>query len=196
MVAIAEACAAHLLPAHVVLVLADVPDAPILDRARERGIPAEYLPPGPFRTKLDDRADQAYVAALQRARVDLVLLAGFMRIVKSSLLRAFPQRVLNIHPALLPAFPGLHAWKQALDYGVKVTGCTVHLVDEGIDTGPILVQHPVPVLENDTPATLHERIQEQERKAYLEAIASILKGNVRIEGRRARLGAAPHSVTG
>jgi phosphoribosylglycinamide formyltransferase-1 len=193
MVAIADACAANLLPAQVVLVLADVPDAPILARARERGIPADYLPPGPFRTKLDDQADQAYVTALQRAHVDLVLLAGFMRIVKSTLLQACPQRVLNIHPALLPAFPGLHAWKQALDYGVKITGCTVHLVDQGIDTGPILVQHPVPVLEDDTPATLHERIQQQERKAYPEAIATILKGIVRIEGRRARFSAAPLS---
>jgi phosphoribosylglycinamide formyltransferase 1 len=193
MIAIADACAANLLPAQVVLVLADVPDAPILARARERGIQAEYLPPGPFRTKLDDHALQAYVAALQRARVDLVLLAGFMRIVKSTLLHAYPNRVLNIHPALLPAFPGLHAWKQALDYGVKVTGCTVHLVDEGIDTGPILVQHPVPVLEDDTPGSLHERIQQEERKAYPEAIATILKRTLRIEGRRARFGAAPHS---
>jgi phosphoribosylglycinamide formyltransferase 1 len=186
MMAIADACAHGRLPAQVVLVLADLPDAGILARARERRIPAEYLPPGPFRTKLDDAAEQAFLKALLVQRVDLVALAGFMRILKPGFLRAFPQRVVNIHPALLPSFPGLEAWKQALDHGVKVTGCTVHLVDEGIDTGPILVQRPVPVLDDDTPATLHARIQEQEREAYPEAIAALLEGRLQIDGRRAR----------
>jgi phosphoribosylglycinamide formyltransferase 1 len=186
LVAIADACAAHRLPAQVVLVLADVPDAGILERARERGIPAEHLSPGRFRTKLDDAAEQAYVAALRRERVDLVVLAGFMRILKAGFLRAFPRRVVNIHPALLPAFPGLEAWKQALDHGVKMTGCTVHLVDEGIDTGPILVQRAVPVLDDDTPAVLHERIQQQEREAYPEAIAALLEKRLDVDGRRAR----------
>ncbi len=185
MVAIAEACAAGRLPAEISIVLSDVPEAGILDRARELGLRGLYLPPGRFRTKLDGEGEQAYVDALREARVDLVLLAGFMRILKSGLLRAFPQRVLNIHPALLPAFPGLEAWKQAFDYGVKVAGCTVHLVDEGVDTGPILVQKTVPVLDTDTPATLHARIQQQERIAYTEAVEAVLAGRIRLEGRRA-----------
>ena len=184
MVAIAEACAAGQLTAQIVLVLSDVPDAGILERARELGIPARFLPPGRFRTKLDEEAERAYVAALREARVDLIVLAGFMRILKGEFLRAFPQRVLNIHPALLPAFPGLESWKQALDYGVKVTGCTIHFVDQGIDTGPILVQRAVPILDEDTPATLHARIQEAERVAYPEAIAAALSGRITMEGRR------------
>jgi phosphoribosylglycinamide formyltransferase 1 len=184
MVALAEACATGRLPACIALVIADVGDAGILDRARERGIEARYLAPGKFRTKLDEDAERAYVTALQEARVDLVALAGFMRILKGGFLQAFPQRVLNIHPALLPAFPGLEAWKQALDYGAKVTGCTVHLVDQGIDTGPILVQRAVPVLDTDTPATLHARIQEAEREAYPEAVSVVLSGAVAVQGRR------------
>jgi phosphoribosylglycinamide formyltransferase 1 len=184
LVALAEACTSHRLPAQIVLVLADVPDAGILDRARERGIEARYLAPGKFRTKLDEDAERSYVTALQNARVDLVLLAGFMRILKAGLLGAFPQRVLNIHPALLPAFPGLEAWKQALDYGTKITGCTVHFVDQGIDTGPILVQRAVPVLDSDDAATLHARIQEAEREAYPEAVAAALSGTVGVQGRR------------
>jgi len=184
MVAIAEACAAGQLPARIVLVLSDAPEAAILERARERGIPARFLPPGRFRTKLDEDAERAYVAALREARVDLIVLAGFMRILKGEFLRAFPQRVLNIHPALLPAFPGLESWKQALDYGVKVTGCTIHFVDQGIDTGPIVVQRAVPVLDDDTPATLHARIQEAERVAYPEAIAAVLGGRITVDGRR------------
>jgi phosphoribosylglycinamide formyltransferase-1 len=183
-VAIAEACAAGRLAAEITLVISDVADAGILDRSRERGIAARYLAPGKFRTKLDEEAERAYVAALREARVDVVVLAGFMRILKGEFLRAFPQRVVNIHPALLPSFPGLEAWKQALEYGVKVTGCTVHLVDPGIDTGPILVQKTVPVADDDTPASLHARIQQAERLAYPEAIAGLLQGRVRVEGRR------------
>lgn len=185
MVAIAEACAEGRLPAEISVVISDVPDAGILARARELGLRGLYLPPGRYRTKLDEEAEQSYVDTLRGARVDLVLLAGFMRILKSGLLRAFPQRVLNIHPALLPAFPGLEAWQQAFDYGVKVAGCTVHLVDEGVDTGPILVQRTVPVLDTDTPATLHARIQQQERIAYTQAVEAVLAGRIRLEGRRA-----------
>jgi phosphoribosylglycinamide formyltransferase-1 len=185
-VAIADACAAGLVPAEVALVLSDVPDAGILDRARERGIPAGYLPPGRFRAKLDDEAEAAYIAALRAARVDLVVLAGFMRILKAPLLRAFPLKIVNIHPSLLPSFPGLEAWKQALDYGVKITGVTVHLVDDGIDTGPIVAQVAVPVEDNDTPETLHARIQQAEHALYPAAIARILAGELRIEGRRTR----------
>ena len=183
-VAIADACTAGQLPAEVALVLSDVPDAGILERARERGLRAQYLSPGKFRSKLDDEAEAAWIAALQAAAVDFVVLAGFMRILKAPLLRAFPFRIVNIHPSLLPSFPGLEAWKQALDYGVKVTGVTVHLVDHGVDTGPILAQAAVPVEDRDTPESLHARMQQVEHTLYPAALARLLAGNLRIEGRR------------
>jgi phosphoribosylglycinamide formyltransferase-1 len=182
--AIADACASGQIPAQVAIVISDVQDAGILDRARERAIPALFIPPGKFRTKLDEPAEAAYLRALQEARVDLVVLAGFMRILKGALLQAFPQRVVNIHPALLPAFPGLEAWKQALDYGVKFTGATVHFVDHGIDSGPIIAQRTVPVLPGDTPATLHTRIQEAERVVYPATIAALARGAIRVQGRQ------------
>lgn len=182
MAAIAEAC--RTMPIEIALVLSDVEAAGILALARERGIQARYLPPGPFRTKLDEGAERAYIAALKEAGVEWVVLAGFMRILKGEFLRAFPQRVVNLHPSLLPSFPGLEAWKQALEYGVKVTGCTVHLVDQGVDTGPILAQQTVPVLDSDTPGTLHERIQQAERVLYPAAIAALVTGRIRVEGRR------------
>ena len=184
MVAIAEACRAGQVPGEVVVVISDAAGAGILTRATERGIRAEFIPPGKFRTKLDQEAEQAYTAALQQAQVDLIVLAGFMRILKGDFLRAFLERVVNIHPALLPSFPGLEAWKQALDYGVKVTGCTVHFVDQGIDTGPILAQQTVPVLDDDTPVTLHERIQQTERVLYPTTIAALLRGEIQVQGRR------------
>ena len=127
-------------------------------------------------TKLDPTAESAFIQALQDAQVDLVVLAGFMRILKGDFLRAFEGRVVNIHPSLLPSFPGLEAWKQALSYGVKVTGCTVHWVDQGVDTGPILAQRAVPVLEGDTVASLHQRIQEAERSLYPETLARLAQG--------------------
>jgi phosphoribosylglycinamide formyltransferase-1 len=182
--AIADAIAAGRVPAEIALVAGDVEDAGILARARERGLPAQFIPPGKFRTKLDEEAEQAYISALQTADVDLVVLAGFMRILKGEFLRAFAQRVINIHPALLPSFPGLEAWKQALDYGVKFTGVTVHYVDQGIDTGPILAQQTVPVLTGDTPATLHARIQEAERTLYPAVIAALARGEVAVQGRQ------------
>jgi len=184
MVAIAQACAAGALPAEVVLVLSDVAPAGILTRARELGLRAEHVPPGSFRTKLDEAAEHQYVRRLQEEQVDLVVLAGFMRILKGDFLRAFSHRVVNIHPALLPAFPGLEAWKQALAYGVKVTGCTVHFVDQGIDSGPIIMQETVPVLERDTPETLHERIQEAERRIYPASIKALAEGRVTVLGRQ------------
>jgi phosphoribosylglycinamide formyltransferase-1 len=159
-------------------VLADVPDAGILQHARNRGLTAEYLAPGKFRTKLDEEAEQTYVARLQAAQVDLVVLAGFMRVLKHDFLRAFAQRIVNIHPSLLPAFPGLEAWKQALDYGVKVTGCTVHFVDAGVDTGPIVAQQVVPVMPDDTPESLHERIQAAERVIYPAVVARLARGEL------------------
>ncbi len=172
------------LNAELALVLSDVPDAKILERARRHLVPCAWLDCAPFKTKLDGEAEQRCIALLNERGVDTVVLAGFMRIVKPGLLKAFPLRVINIHPALLPAFPGLHAWKQALDYGAKVAGCTVHFVDEGTDTGPIIVQRSVPVLDGDTPETLHARIQVQEHLAYPEALRLLSEGRLRVEGRR------------
>src|SRR5213082_262111 len=191
MTAIAAACEAGQVPAQVAIVLSDVADAGILARAKELGILARFIAPGKFRTKLDDEAERAYIAELQQAQVDLIALAGFMRILKGDFLRAFAPRVVNIHPALLPSFPGLEAWKQALDYGVKVTGCTVHFVDQGIDTGPIIAQQIVQVLDGDTPAKLHERIQEAEQELYPATIAALLRGEILTQGRRTPRRAAP-----
>ena len=115
---------------------------------------------------------------------DTVALAGFMRIIKGGLLAAFPNRIINIHPSLLPAFPGLESWKQALDYGAKYSGCTVHFVDGGMDTGPIILQRAVPILDDDTPATLHARIQEQEHAAYPQALQLLAEGRLQVQGRR------------
>lgn len=179
-----DAIQAGALNAEMRLVLSDVPEAKILDRARKHHIPCAWLDCSPFKTKLDGEAQQRCIDQLAEHGVDTVVLAGFMRIVKPGLLRAFPNRVLNIHPALLPAFPGLHAWQQALDYGAKVAGCTVHFVDEGTDTGPIIVQRNVPVLDDDTPETLHARIQVQEHLAFPEALRLLSEGRLRIEGRR------------
>ena len=172
------------LNAEMRLVLSDVADAKILDRARAHNIPGEWLDCAPFKTKLDGEAEQRCIAKLLSCGVDTVVLAGFMRIVKPALLKAFPFRVLNIHPALLPAFPGVHAWTQALDYGAKVAGCTVHFVDEGTDTGPIIVQRTVPILPGDTSETLHARIQVQEHIAYPEALRLLSEGRLRVSGRR------------
>ncbi len=172
-VAIADACAAGEIPAVVALVLSDVENAGILTHARERGIPARYIPPGAFRTKLEPAAEQAYIQALRDAKVDLVVLAGFMRVLKTDLLQAFAGRIVNIHPSLLPAFPGLQAWKQALEHGAKVTGCTVHFVDAGVDSGPIIGQEAVPILEGDTPETLHQRIQVAEHALYVRCVAAL-----------------------
>ena len=182
-VAIADACRAGEVPAEVALVLSDVAEAGILERARERGLEARFMPPGKFRTKLDDEAEQAYVAALREAQVDLVVLAGFMRVVKAGLLGAFAGRIINIHPSLLPAFPGLEAWKQALAHGAKLTGCTVHFVDAGVDAGPIIAQQAVPVLNDDTPETLHQRIQGAEHALYPECVAGLARGEITVEGR-------------
>ena len=175
-VAITQAIQNGSLPAEVTLVLSDMPEAGILQHARDLGISAQFIPPGAFRTKLDPTAESAFIQALQDAQVDLVVLAGFMRILKGDFLRAFEGRVVNIHPSLLPSFPGLEAWKQALSYGVKATGCTVHWVDQGVDTGPILAQRAVPVLEGDTVASLHQRIQEAERSLYPETLARLAQG--------------------
>jgi phosphoribosylglycinamide formyltransferase 1 len=183
-VAIAQACAAGKIQAEVSLVLSDVENAGILDHARQRKISAKFIPPGKFRTKLDEAAERAFVGALQEARVDLVVLAGFMRVLKGGFLRAFEGRIVNIHPSLLPSFPGLAAWKQALDHGVKVTGCTVHFVDAGVDAGPIIGQQTVPVQDNDTPDSLIQQIHGAEHELYPRCVAAIARGEISIVGRR------------
>lgn len=175
------------LDAEIRLVLADVPDAKILDRGRTHGIPSRYLDCAPWKTKLEGSAEDRCIELLKEHGCDTVVLAGFMRIVKAKLLAAFPHRVLNIHPALLPAFPGIHSWTQALDYGCKVAGVTVHFVDAGTDSGPIIVQKAVPVLEDDTPETLHARIQEQEHLAFPEALRLLGAGRLSVDGRRVRV---------
>ncbi|MFN0066198.1 MAG: phosphoribosylglycinamide formyltransferase [Limisphaerales bacterium] len=185
-VALADAVADGGLPATIGLVLSDVADAGILASAAARGLPHQFLAPGPFRTKLDEAAEARYVAALREARADWILLAGFMRVLKAPLLNAFPGRIVNIHPSLLPAFPGLDAWRQALDHGVKVTGCTVHLVDQGVDTGTILGQRTVPVLDDDTPASLHARIQAAEARLYPAVAGGLIRGEISVQGGRSR----------
>lgn len=187
MQSVVDAIEAGTLNAQVKLVLSDVPEAKILDRARRHAISSQWLDCSPYKTKLDGQAEAQCIRLLKEADVDTVILAGFMRIVKPGLLNAFPWRVLNIHPALLPSFPGLAAWKQAVDYGAKVAGCTVHFVDAGTDTGPIIVQRAVPVLEGDTPETLHARIQVQEHLAYPEALRLLSEGRLRVEGRCVRI---------
>jgi phosphoribosylglycinamide formyltransferase-1 len=168
----------------IVCVISDVEDAYILERARKNGIHSQFISAAPFKTKLDGEAETEYIKTLNQFGTELVVLAGFMRVVKPGLLAAFRGRIVNIHPSLLPAFPGLQSWKQSLDYGAKVAGCTVHFVDEGMDTGPIIVQRSVPVMDDDTPESLHARIQEQEHIAYPEAIGLISRGLVTIEGRK------------
>lgn len=181
---IIDAINAGTLNARVVCIISDVANAYILERARRHNVPAYAVDCSPFKTKLEGEGEQRVISLLRYHKADLVALAGFMRIVKRGLLGAFPNRIVNIHPSLLPSFPGLQAWKQALDYGVKITGCTVHFVNEGTDTGPIIVQRSVPVLPTDTPETLHARIQEQEHIAYPEALRLIESGRIIIEGRR------------
>jgi phosphoribosylglycinamide formyltransferase 1 len=183
-VAIAEACTMGKVPAQIALVLSDVEGAGILTHAGERNLPARFIPPGKFRTKLDEEAERAFVGALQEAKVDLVMLAGFMRVLKGDFLRAFEGRIVNIHPSLLPSFPGLEAWKQALDHGVKVTGCTVHFVDAGVDAGPIIGQQTVPVLDSDTPDSLIQRIHRAEHELYPNCVAAIARGEISMRGRR------------
>lgn len=187
MQSIVDAIDAGTLDADIKIVLADVPEAKILERARRHNIPCQYLDCAPWKTKLEGVAEDECIRILKEAGVDTVVLAGFMRIVKPKLLTAFPNRVLNIHPALLPAFPGVHSWTQALDYGCKVAGVTVHFVDAGTDSGPIIVQKAVPVMEDDTPESLHARIQVQEHVAYPEALRIIASGTYEIVGRRVRI---------
>jgi phosphoribosylglycinamide formyltransferase-1 len=161
------------LPAEARVVIADVFDAGILEIAREFGTPNAYLPPGRFRTRLEPHVEHELVRMLRDAGVELVVLAGFMRVLKEPMLEAFPRRIINIHPSLLPKYPGIESWKQALAAGEKITGCTVHYVDSGIDSGEIIAQREVAVLPGDTPESLHERIQIAERELFPEVIRQL-----------------------
>jgi phosphoribosylglycinamide formyltransferase 1 len=179
--AIADSVKAGRLQAEIAIVISNRADAAGLESARRRGLNAKLIP---SKGRAREEHDGEVIAALKEARVDLVCLAGYMRLLSPEFVRAFPNRILNIHPSLLPAFPGLEAQKQALEYGAKVSGCTVHIVDEHLDHGPIIVQKTVPVLEGDDEHSLSGRILEQEHVAYTEAIRLILSGEVVVEGRR------------
>jgi len=159
------------LAADARVVISDVLDAPILDIAREFSVANAFLPPGQFRTRLEPEAEAELVKMLREAGIDLVVLAGFMRVLHAPMLKAFPQRIINIHPSLLPKFPGLEAWKQALAAGETVTGCTVHFVDEQVDHGRIIAQRKIAILPEDTPESLHARIQVAEHELYPAVIA-------------------------
>ncbi len=177
--------AAGKIPAKIACVISDVEDAYILERGRNHGIEAVFIPPGKYKTKLDADAEAEYIRRLRDRGVGLVALAGFMRMLKADFIEAFPNKIVNIHPSLLPAFRGLEAWKQALDYGVKYTGCTVHFAELGMDTGPIIMQAVVEVKDDDTPQSLHQRIQTQEHRIYPEVIRLIAEHRVELRGRRA-----------
>ncbi len=179
--AIARNVRAGKIPAEIAVVISNKQEALALARAREMGFEARFIP---SKGKEREAFDREVVATLKEFRVDLVCLAGFMRILSPYFVREFPRRILNIHPALLPSFPGEDAQRQALEHGVKFTGCTVHLVDEGMDTGPIVCQAVVPIQDDDTAETLAARILQEEHRIYSEAICLLLEGNLRFEGRR------------
>jgi phosphoribosylglycinamide formyltransferase 1 len=173
--ALLQSIRAGRLEAEPVAVVSDVLDAPILDVAREFGVPNAALPPGQFRTRLEPKTETQLVRMLRDAGAKFVVLAGFMRVLKSPMLEAFPRRIVNIHPSLLPKYPGLRAWEQALEADEKVTGVTVHYVDAEIDHGDIIAQREVPVLEGDTAESLHARIQQTEHALYPEALARLVR---------------------
>lgn len=180
-VALAEACDRGEVPARIVVVVSNRPDAAGLGRAAERGIPAVVVP---SRGVPREDHERQVVVALRKADVEWVCLAGYMRLLSAGFVAHFPQRMLNVHPALLPSFPGLDAQRQAWEHGVKVSGCTVHLVDAGLDSGPIVVQRPVPVWDDDTAETLSARILQAEHIAYPEALRLLLTHTWTVEGRR------------
>ncbi|WP_447972741.1 phosphoribosylglycinamide formyltransferase [Nitrospira sp. Kam-Ns4a] len=187
--AVIDAIEAGSLRARIAVVLSNRADAPALERARRHGLPAVFLDPKPYTALADKREareayDRAALEVLRKHEVELVILAGYMRIVTPVLIEAYANRMMNIHPSLLPAFPGLDGQKQALDWGVKVAGCTVHFVTEGVDEGPIIIQAAVPVLEDDTAETLSARILAEEHRIYPRAIQLYVEGRLSVEGRR------------
>jgi phosphoribosylglycinamide formyltransferase 1 len=179
--AIADSIAAGRLNAEIAIVIANRADSPGLESAQRRGLNAKLIP---SKGRIREEHDAEVVAALKAAQVNLVCLAGYMRLLSADFIRAFPNRIVNIHPSLLPAFPGMEAQKQALEYGVKVSGCTVHFVDEHLDHGAIILQKTVPVLDSDDVHSLSARILEQEHVAYSEAIALVLSGEFEVRDRR------------
>jgi phosphoribosylglycinamide formyltransferase 1 len=180
--ALAENISAGKIPgAEIAIVISNKPDAQGLERAKSRGIPTRMIPSKGLEREAYDRL---VVATLQEQQVELICLAGYMRLLSAYFVAAFPQRIINIHPSLLPSFPGLESQKQALEYGVKFAGCTVHFVDENLDAGPIILQSAVPVLDSDNEQTLSERILREEHRIYSEAVKIILEGKYKIEGRR------------
>ena len=185
MIAIAGACAAGRIPAKVGVVISNEPGAPGLQAASIRGIETLVIDHRASRAR--EEHDRAVAAALKKSRVDLVCLAGYMRLLSPAFIREFPGRIVNIHPALLPAFPGLHAQKKAVEYGVRISGVTVHFVDEGLDSGPIILQAAVPVEPDDTEETLAARILVEEHRLYPEAISLYFQDRLRIEGRKVRI---------
>ena len=180
-VALADACARGEVPAEIVLVVSNRADAPGLERARERGIATAVVP---SKGRARDDQEREVIAAIEAARAEWLCLAGYMRLLSPEFIGRFPNRIVNIHPALLPAFPGLDAQHQAFEYGARVSGCTVHLVDAGCDTGPIVLQRTVPVLDGDSAETLAARILEQEHVAYATALRMLLTRPWRLDGRR------------
>lgn len=182
--AIIDSSLAGKIDVDVAVVVSDVEDAQALERARSVGIPAVHIPPGRFRTRLTPEAERQYVEVLDEHGVQVVVLAGFMRILHDDFLTRYAGRVVNVHPALLPSFPGLHGQRQALEYGVKWTGATVHFVDAGVDTGSVILQAVVPVMDDDTEETLSARILEQEHRIYPEALQLIAGGGLRVDGRQ------------
>jgi phosphoribosylglycinamide formyltransferase-1 len=185
--AIIDAIEAGTLDAEIKCVLSDVEDAYLLERARKHNIPALYFDCTPFKTKLDGEAEQEVLRLLADHDVNFIALAGFMRIVKDGLLNAYAGRIINIHPSLLPSFPGLDAGKQAFEYGVKHTGCTVHFVDMGVDTGAIINQKTISIEDGDTLDTMMEKLHAQEHIAYPEALQWISEGRIQLDGRRITL---------
>ena len=185
--AITEACIREDFPASVVCLVTDNADAGALEYAKVFGVPAHTVPVTATKGRLPPEAEEEIVRICIDHGVDLIVLAGFMRILKGPLLSAFEQRIMNIHPALLPSFPGLHSARQAVEYGVKVSGCTVHFVDRSIDGGPIILQSTVPVEDDDDEESLINRIHVEEHKTYVRAVELYARGRLRIEGRRVRI---------
>ncbi len=180
--AIMEACEKVEIAGRVAVVMSDREEAFALQRAAKKGIPAHFLNPKSYQSR--EAYDGAAVALLQEYRVEVVALAGFMRLVSPYFVRMYPAKIMNIHPALLPAFPGTHGVEDALAYGVKVSGCTVHFVDEGLDTGPIILQAVVEVKDDDTAESLHQRIHKEEYRLYPRALDLFARGKIQLEGRR------------
>jgi phosphoribosylglycinamide formyltransferase 1 len=196
--AIIDAIEAGTLPARIAVVLSNKQEVPGLERARRHRVPVVFLDPKPFAGRPDSREayDRAVLEVLQKHDVELVLLAGYMRIVTPVLVKAYENRMMNIHPSLLPSFPGLDVQKKAIDHGCKISGCTVHFVTEGVDEGPIIIQAAVPIHDDDTPDTLAARILEEEHRIYPRAVQLYAEGKLRVEGRRVTVAESIQSIPG